>query len=203
MVTRIGGLGVYPSVLPKSSDLEWILQTVAHEWCHQFFAIHRLGWRYALGVETDQRMVTINETAAELIGKEIGDQVYRQDYGGASSERSNLSPRLLHFREQLRELRSQVDILLEERQIGEAEALMEKRRQELNAQGYSLRVLNQAYFAFNGNYAEDPYMSGPEGREISRRIQWLRAKTGSVGAFMMAIAGVGSYEDFVQMTGGQ
>lgn len=200
MVTRIGGLGIYPSILPENPDLPWILQTVAHEWCHQFFAFKPLGWRYAFGMETDQRMIAINETAAELIGKEVGNRVYRQSYGGSLEELSRYTPRQLYLREQLRELRRQVDLLLDEGQIAQAEALMEARRQELNAQGYDLRVLNQAYFAFYGSYADDPYLSGTEIEEISRRIRRLREKSTSAGSFLAIIASAGSYEEFIRIT---
>lgn len=202
MVTRIGGLGVFPSILPENPDLQWVLQTVAHEWCHQYFAFQPLGWRYALGVETDRRMVAINETAAELIGREIGNQVYRRSYGQAPAERPYLTPRQLRFREQMRELRGVVEQLLKQGQVEEAEELMERRRQELNAEGYNLRVLNQAYFAFHGSYAEDPYLSGPEGEEVSRRVRWLREKAGSTGAFARAIATIGSYDELLGLTGG-
>ncbi|HEX2987480.1 MAG TPA: hypothetical protein VHS06_04845, partial [Chloroflexota bacterium] len=70
LVTHIGGLGVYPSMVPDNSDLRWTTRTVAHEWAHQFLALRPLGWRYAFGAERDPRMVMLNETAAEVIGRE-------------------------------------------------------------------------------------------------------------------------------------
>lgn len=200
MVTRIGGLGVYPSTLPENPDLLWILQTVVHEWCHQFFAFKPLGWRYAFGTESDKRMVAINETAAELIGNEIGNRVYRQIYGVSPEERPRYTPRQLYLREQLRELRHQVDLLLDEGQIEQAEKLMETRRQALNAEGYNLRVLNQAYFAFHGSYADDPYLSGKEFEEISRRLRLLRESSTSAGTFLDTIASAGSYKEFLRIT---
>ena len=200
MVTRIGGLGVYPSVVPESADLQWVLRTVAHEWAHQFFALRPLGWRYACGIEGDRRMVALNETAAEIIGREVGNLVYRQAYGGTPSEQPELTPSEIRFREQMRELRSQVDELLQQGRVEDAEHLMESRRQELNSEGFRLRVLNQAYFAFHGNYAEDPYLGGAEGQEISSRMHTLRENSGSLGAFAWAISSVGSYEGFLRLS---
>lgn len=200
MVTRIGGLGIYPSILPENRDLLWVLQTVAHEWCHQFLAFKPLGWKYAFGIEADRRIVAINETTAEVIGREVGNQVFKQSYGGPPEERPGDTASVLRFREQMRELRAQVDLLLDEGQIEEAEALMERRRLQLNAQGYNIRVLNQAYFAFHGSYADDPYLSGRMGEEVSQRIRRLREKSASLGAFLGVIATVESYEDFLRIT---
>ncbi len=200
MVTRIGGLGVYPCVLPESADLQWVLRTVAHEWAHQFFALRPLGWRYACGIEGDRRMVALNETAAEIIGREVGNLVYRQAYGGTPSEQPELTPSEIRFRGQMRELRSRVDELLQQGRVEDAEHLMESRRQELNSEGFRVRVLNQAYFAFHGNYAEDPYLAGAEGQEISSRMHTLRENSGSLGTFAWTISSVGSYEGFLQLT---
>ena len=52
------------------------------------------------------------------------------------------------------ETRRTADELLAEGRIEEAEAYMEARRQIFVANGYRLRVLNQAYFAFHGAYAD-------------------------------------------------
>ena len=59
--------------------------------------------------------------------------------------------------------------MLAEGKIDEAETLMETRRQELAAQGFYLRRLNQAYFAFNNLYAGEsgsPAATNPIGPKI-------------------------------------
>ena len=43
-----------------------------------------------------------------------------------------------------------------EAKIVEAEKYMEERRQFINAHGYGIRKLNQAYFAFHSAYADQP-----------------------------------------------
>ena len=52
--------------------------------------------------------------------------------------------------------RVHVDELLAEGKIDEAEAYMEQRRQIFVQNGYYIRRLNQAYFAFYGAYADVP-----------------------------------------------
>jgi hypothetical protein len=62
----------------------------------------------------------------------------------------------------MRETRVRVDELLAEDKIEQAEAYMEDRRQVFVAQGYNIRKLNQAYFAFYGSYADTPGASGKD-----------------------------------------
>ena len=70
-----------------------------------------------------------------------------------------------------------VDALLAAGKINEAESYMEQRRQLFVQNGYTIRKLNQAYFAFYGAYAdvpggaagEDPV--GPAVRALARSQQ--------------------------------
>jgi hypothetical protein len=145
-------------------------------------------------------MVILNETAAEIIGREAGDQVYAEDYGGDVSRGPFVSPRDRTFREAMREIRSRVDDLLSAGRVDEAEAYMEDSRQVLVGKGYNLRRLNQAYFAFNGSYTDDLAVGGAVGDDIGARIHALRERYSSLGDFVWAISGVGSYEQFLAMT---
>ena len=56
---------------------------------------------------------------------------------------------------------------------------MEGRRRYFVAQGYSLRVLNQAYFAFNGNYG----MSAASSNPIGPLLRQLRDESDSLAQF--------------------
>ena len=199
LVTQIGGLGVYPSMVPESSDLQETLRTVAHEWTHQFLAFRPLGWRYAFGAEGDARMVTINETAAEIVGREIGDEVYLKYYAAGQPPATGRSPREQRFRQLMREIRVRVDGLLAEGRVDEAEGYMEQARSDLARQGYYLRKLNQAYFAFYGNYADDPSMASRVGRDIAARIHALRDRSPSLGDFLWKVSSAGSYAEFLKL----
>lgn len=200
MVTEIGGLGVYPSMVPEGPDVRWALRTVAHEWAHQFFALRPLGWRYAFGTEKDDRMITINETAAEILGREIGDEVYRRYYRDAPQEEARPSARGDSFRTMMREVRLGVDALLAQGRVEEAESFMEASRQTLAQRGIVLRRLNQAYFAFHGSYSDEPFVGGAEGDDIGGRLHLLRERSESVGDFAWRISGVGSYEEFRRLS---
>lgn len=200
LVTPIGGLGVYPSMVPEGSDIRWTLRTVAHEWAHQFLALRPAGWRYAFGAEKDGRMVTINETAAEIVGREIGDKVYRRYYADADVEIERSATPSGPLRRYLRDVRAEVERLLARGEVDEAENFMEFSRQELVGMGYPIRKLNQAYFAFHGSYADEPSLAGPEGEDINGRLYRLRERSASLGDFAWTVSGVGSYQDFRQLT---
>lgn len=200
LVTPIGGLGVYPSMVPENADPRWTARTVAHEWSHQFFALRPLGWRYAFGSERDERMVIVNETAAEIVGREVGDRVYSEDYGGDISSSPFISPRDKTFRDAMRDIRSGVDVLLAAGKVDEAESYMEQSRQLLVKRGYNLRKLNQAYFAFNGSYTDELAIGGSVGDDIAARIHTLRDRCSTLGDFVWAISSLGSYDQFLAMT---
>jgi hypothetical protein len=197
LVTSIGGLGVYPSMLPESSNIRWVLNTVAHEWTHHYLAFRPLGWRYAFGAEPDERMVMRNETVADIVGREIGDTVYFRWYDGATTGTGQSPSRSANdYRRIMRDLRLRVDVLLSAGKIEEAESAMEETRKELALSGYALRKINQAFFAFHGSYADDPFMSGAEGEDISGRVHALRAESVSLGDFLWKVSAAGSYEEF-------
>ena len=90
------------------------------------------------------------------------------------------------FRAEMRETRIQVDELLAQGKIEEAEVYMEERRQEFVAQGYHIRKLNQAYFAFHGAYADEPGAAGDD--PIGPAVQELRARSPNLYAFVARIA---------------
>lgn len=200
LVTQIGGLGVYPSIVPESSDVRWTLRTVAHEWAHQFFALRPLGWRYAFGAETDNRMVSVNETAADILGREVGDELFRRYYLEPGQEPPPPSSRDDTFRKRMRDIRAQVDPLLAQGKVEEAESFMESARQDLGRRGYVLRKLNQAYFAFYGSYSDELSLGGAQGDEVGNRLHSLRDRSASLGDFAWKVSSVGSYDDLRRLT---
>ncbi|HEX5417185.1 MAG TPA: hypothetical protein VFZ25_16090, partial [Chloroflexota bacterium] len=76
VVTDIGGLAAYPSMLPDDESTRDLLITVAHEWTHHYLAFRPLGQSYFGSYD----MREINETVADMVGHEVGDAVYRQTY---------------------------------------------------------------------------------------------------------------------------
>lgn len=202
LVTPIGGLGVYPSMVPENSNALWTFETVAHEWTHQFLAARPLGFRFAFGDERDSRMITINETVADTVGHELGDRAYSQYYSETPQVPQAASARDQRFRVLMRGIRTRVDELLAGGKVDEAERFMEQSRQELAQQGYYIRKLNQAYFAFYGSYAEEPSLAGRTGQGISDRVKNLRRSSANLGDFLWRVSSAGSYEQFLAITGG-
>jgi hypothetical protein len=87
--------------------------------------------------------------------------------------------------------------LLAENKIEEAETHMEKRRQLFWENGYLIRKLNQAYFAFYGAYADVP--GGAAGEDpVGPAVRALREKSDSLADFVNTIAWMTSFEQLQQ-----
>jgi hypothetical protein len=97
------------------------------------------------------------------------------------------------FRAEMHETRVTADELLAEGKIDEAESYMEARRQVFWQNGYLLRKLNQAYFAFHGAYADVP--GGAAGEDpVGPAVRALRAQSDSLEDFINTIAWMTSFE---------
>jgi hypothetical protein len=93
------------------------------------------------------------------------------------------------FNKEMRTTRLTADALLAAGQIEEAEAYMEQRRKLFVQNGYGLRKLNQAYFAFHGAYNATPGGAPAAGRDkIGPAVQALRKRSATLGDFLRAIA---------------
>jgi len=77
LVVPIGGLAAYPTMIQETGDLTWLLQTIAHEWTHNWMYLRPLGYSY---LADSQDIRTINETVASLSGDELGLKVMRRYY---------------------------------------------------------------------------------------------------------------------------
>jgi hypothetical protein len=71
---------------------------------------------------------------------------------------------------------------------------MEERRQFIVAQGYYIRKLNQAYFAFYGTYADRPTSINPIGVELRE----LRSQSASLKEFLEAVASMSNRQDLTE-----
>ena len=76
LVVHIGGVGVYPTMVMRSTDMRWMLSTVAHEWIHNYLTLRPLGILYSNTPE----LRTMNETTASIAGNEIGELVIERFY---------------------------------------------------------------------------------------------------------------------------
>jgi hypothetical protein len=205
LVVPVGGIGTYPTMVMRTSDLKWLAEVVSHEWTHNFLTLRPLGIRY----DTSPEMRTMNETTASISGREIGERVIEKYYPElVVSERIPLGlvshldgrpnpgdfRRPFDFRMEMHETRVAVDQLLSEGKIEEAENYMESRRQLFWDNGYALRKLNQAYFAFYGAYADVP--GGAAGEDpVGPAVRSLRQQSASLADFIYRIAWMTSFDE--------
>jgi hypothetical protein len=72
---------------------------------------------------------------------------------------------------------------------------METRRKIFWENGYQIRKLNQAYFAFFGAYNDAPGGSGEAGKDpVGPAVQELRKRSASLADFLNRISWVTSFE---------
>jgi hypothetical protein len=199
LIVDVGGIGVYPTMVTETSNLNYLTEVVAHEWVHNFLTLRPLGLNYY----TSPELRTMNETAASLAGVEIGRAVMERFYPellpppppeDAGEPEPPSSPPAFDFRDEMRQTRVTVDELLAEGHIEAAEDYMEARRQVFWEQGYRIRKLNQAYFAFHGAYADQP--GGAAGEDpVGAAVRNLYANSPSLAAFLKRMAWMTSVEE--------
>ncbi len=197
LVQPIGGLAVYPAMMQETSSLSWAIEATSHEWVHHFFFF----WLKPVGLyyETNPDVRTINETAADIAGKAIRDKVLARYYpeflpppapppDPDAPPPPTPEPPEFDFIAEMRETRVNTDRLLAEDKIEEAKNYMELRRRVFVEQGYNIRKLNQAYFAFHGAYASDPGGGAAGENPVGGPVQELWAANPNIKAFLNALA---------------
>jgi hypothetical protein len=160
-------------------------------------------------------MTGINETTASIVGREIGRRVIARYYPELVPQLPPIPvppevppkttgelvwpdeppPDRFDFGREMRITRLRVDELLAEGKVEEAEAYMEARRQAFVEQGYSLRKLNQAYFAFYGSYATNPSAANP----IGGQLEWLRGQNPTLRDFLRQVSSFSRHEDLLAL----
>ncbi len=215
LVVNTGGLALYPSITANHIALEHAVEIVAHEWVHQWLWFRPLGRRYFASPE----LTMLNETVATIAGEEIGrlamDRL-NHDPGSAApdpydrSTRENPSThthneptgddaRHFDFQAEMRATRIMVDALLDAGDIQGAETYMEERRRLFVSEGYPIRKLNQAYFAFHGTYGT----TGAAGVSvIGEQVQELRRRSPSLTEFLRTAAQFTGPEDLARYIDG-
>ncbi len=210
IIVPVGGVGVYPTMVMRSANLNWLVETIAHEWIHNYLTLRPVGALYYSAPE----MRTINETTANIAGAEIGRAVierfypeyaptpslpvpFEEQFPGKQPEETGLPA--FDYRAEMHETRITADALLAEGKVEEAEAYMEARRQVFWDNGYRIRKLNQAYFAFYGSYADQP--GGAAGIDpVGAAVRIMRAQSLSLSDFLDRMARVTSFEALQRLT---
>lgn len=206
LVEPVGGIGAYPTMVMRTTNLNWLTETIAHEWIHNYLTFFPLGIRYYV----NDQMRTINETTASLAGKEIGldliiayypertPRYYLQmpTYTTVLAEGAeSLNP--FDFRAEMHKTRVRVDALLTEGRVDQAETYMENRRGFFWENGYRLRKINQAYFAFYGSYNDTPG-GGASGEDpVGPAVRELRSRSSSLNQFLQMVRSVKSFDQLL------
>jgi hypothetical protein len=208
LIVPIGGLATYPAMIMETSSVNWLPDVTAHEWAHHWLMPYPISINYM----ADPHLRTINETVASIVGREIGEKAVARYYPefiptppDPASETETVpvpepvEPPPFDFRAEMAETRRVVDAMLADGDIDGAEAYMEERRHVFVENGYNLRKLNQAYFAFYGAYADEPGATGDD--PIGPTLLAMREASPSLKEFMRSVSTIGSLEDFERVAG--
>jgi hypothetical protein len=208
LVVGIGGIGVYPTMVEETSDINALAEVVAHEWVHNYLTLHPLGLSY----ENSPELRTMNETVATIAGKELGREIVRKYYPAflppeeapspPAGNSPSPAPPVFNFNAEMHLTRLNTDKLLAAGKVDVAEIYMELRRQFMWDHGYHIRKLNQAYFAFYGAYADQP--EGASGADpVGAAVRLLRAESPSLEDFLNRIAWMWSFAQLEKAIGRQ
>jgi hypothetical protein len=197
LVVPVGGVGTYPTMVAQSSSLNWLSEVIAHEWMHNYLTWHPLGLLYM----ENHELQTMNETTANIVGKEIGAAVIARFYpelippelmASTQPQTEAVAP-VFDFQKEMHSTRVRVDELLAQGKVEEAEAYMEQQRLMFLEHGFTIRKLDQAYFAFYGSYADQPI--GAAGEDpVGAAVRELRARSASLAEFVQRMSGLTSFQ---------
>ncbi len=195
-VTNIGGLGAFPTQVVDRAPLHWVLTTIAHEWVHNYLTLFPLGLYYNFSSD----LTIMNETVADIVGDELGLRALETYYPDeaaafaaeeAASSDPDAPPPDFDFRAEMRHTREITDQFLALGRIEDAEEYMEIRRLLFVENGYDIRKLNQAYFAFHGSYGTGAAATSP----IGPKLEELRSLVPDVRTFLQTVRGFTSPDD--------
>lgn len=206
IVEPIGGLGTYPTMVYETSNVNYTFEVGAHEWAHNYLTLRPLGINY----DGSQELRTMNETAATIVGQQIGQEVIARYYpelvppppaptptpdpNASPTPVPTPDPNAFDFNTEMHVTRVHVDELLAAGNIDEAESYMEDRRRIFVAHGYSgLRKLNQAYFAWHGEYNASTGAGGQD--PVGPAVVALRQKSKNLKDFLDRMSWLTSFAD--------
>ena len=191
LVISIGGLAAYPAIVRDDRSFDSLLDTASHEWTHHYLAFFPLGQQWGKGGDAEP----LNETTANIAGREIANLIRKRHPislpAGEDGQAPPAPAPTVDFTKEMHDLRLQVDALLANGQVAEAEKAMDDKRQYLAGHGIAIRKLNQAYFAFYGTYADNAASSNP----IGPKIESVWQLTKDAGLFLKAMREVTSVRD--------
>lgn len=196
LVVELGGFGAaYPAVVSQDMPKKRVVSAAVEEWAHQYLTFRPLGFLYlldCLGFSQSTDVINMNETVAGVIAEEIGSKVYDRYYRADDLDSIESEvPQGFDFDAEMRQTRSTVNLLLASGQVNAAESYMESRRMLFVENGYRIRKLNQAYFAFHGIYGQDPCAVSP----VYETLSILRNSYSDLASFVRDVSAMRSYDE--------
>ncbi len=206
LIVPIGGIALYPAMVLETASIPNALDTIAHEWLHHYLFAFPLGLSYDFAGEAR----IINETTAHLFGREIAPLVLQRYYPelappepagrGVQLNAPTPEPPAFDFGAEMNETRVTVDRLLADGRVEAAEAYMEARRRLFVANGYAIRKLNQAYFAFYGGYQSgEPGVGGED--PIGPAVQAILDASPSIYEWVVTMRSITTRDELLAMSG--
>ena len=164
IVIDIGGIAAYPAIIKESDNPRQLFLTFSHEWLHHYLIFYPLGRSYF----SDIKMKEVNETLANIFSERLLADLCLKDFEPKKEicfvrEKEKNTFDYSNF---MKNLRIEVDALLFEGKILKAEKLMDEATYILKSNGYNVRKINQAWFAFNGTYADSPSSTSNIDKEL-------------------------------------
>ena len=209
LIVPLGGIALYPAMIIETSSIHRAVEVFAHEWLHHYLYFFPLGIDYITGGEgfaSEARI--INETTADLFGREVALLVLERYYPDlvpppqseqTPQQTSEPDPNRFDFGATMNETRVTVDELLTEGLVEEAEAYMERQRQLFVQNGYLIRKINQAYFAFYGGYQGGGQPGAGGGDPIGPAVKKIREVSESLYDFAIHLRGITTREQLLEL----
>ena len=183
IILNIGGIAFYPSLIPKDIDNNKIIKNIIHEWLHQYLVLYDLGQN----IYKDNQMLALNETIVSYVSEELARNIIGE--AQATNIKSN---KINSFNAQIRFTRSITDNLLAKNKIDMAEKFMLSQTSKLNYQGYQIRKINQAYFAFYNSYGTTPQSTN----NILPKLKCIRTKNLKLHEFINKVKNIDDFAKF-------
>jgi hypothetical protein len=212
IIVPLGGIALYPAMVYEYASIPYTVETFAHEWLHHYLYFYPLGLSYFTGEGFAGDARIINETTADLFGKQIARRVLARYYPDLvppeppdlieppAEPDHMLTPPPFDPAAALHDTRVTVDDLLAAGKVEEAEAYMQSQREMFYENGYPIRRLNQAFFAFYGGYQAGGGFPGSGGADpIGEAVRAIWEASPSPYAFIRQMRGISSREALMQL----
>jgi len=201
LVAPLGGIALYPAMVLETASIPYALDTIAHEWLHHYLFFFPIGLEYFSGDGFAGETRILNETAASLFGQEMSRLVLARYYpdllpppapttAPSSTPAATPAPPAFDFGAEMDATRRYVDARLREGNVTAAETFMAARREIFAANGYRIRKLNQAFFAFYGGYQAGEVAGAGGGDPIGPALRTLRERAASLHEWVVQVRGL-------------